>query len=121
MHVTTFHLMRSIILTLFFLVIFVMPAHAQFQNNVNQNAANLGLNATNDLITIIQNIVNVLLGFVGFLALLMVVWGGIRYIISRGNEDEVEKAKYTIFYALVGLLVIGISAALVNFVLEALQ
>lgn len=103
------------------LFVLALPVSAQFPQDVAQNAGNLGLNASSDLITIVENVVNVLLGIVGFIALLMVVWGGIRYIISRGNDDEVEKAKYTIFYALVGLLVIGISAALVNFVLQALQ
>lgn len=117
----TFYIKRAGTLTLLFLLAVALPASAQFQQDVTQNAGKLGLNASSDLITIIENIVNVLLGIVGFIALLMVVWGGIRYIISRGNDDEVEKAKYTIFYALVGLLVIGISAALVNFVLEALQ
>ncbi|MBI2263504.1 hypothetical protein HY373_00815 [Candidatus Berkelbacteria bacterium] len=42
----------------------------------------------------------------GFLAVLMVIYGGYRYITSQGNPDNLNEAKEIIFYALAGLLVL---------------
>lgn len=65
----------------------------------------------------IMSLVNIGLGFVGLLAAIFVVIGGVRYIISQGEDDETEKAKKTILYAVIGLIIIGLSAAIVNFFL----
>ncbi|MEX1997678.1 MAG: pilin [Candidatus Andersenbacteria bacterium] len=67
----------------------------------------------------IQTIVNVMLMIVGVIAAVMLIIGGVRYIISQGDEDQTEKAKNTILYALIGLIVIGLSAVIINFVLGA--
>ncbi len=65
-------------------------------------------------------IVNYALILVGVLALAYLVYGGFRYITSRGDSDEVEAAKGIIINAVVGIVVIGIAAAAVNFVVEGI-
>lgn len=72
--------------------------------------------ARGGLIPAIITIVNIFLVLAGLVAAIFMVIGGVQYIISRGDEGEVEKAKNTILYAVIGLVVIGISAAIVNFV-----
>jgi TRAP-type C4-dicarboxylate transport system permease small subunit len=67
----------------------------------------------------ILGIVNFILIIVGVLALAYLVYGGFLYITSHGDESQTEKAKNVIVYAVVGILVIGIAAALVNFVIDA--
>ncbi len=71
------------------------------------------------LVGAITTIVNIMLMIVGVIAAVMLVLGGVRYIISQGDEDQTEQAKNTILYALIGLIVIGLSAVVVNFVLGA--
>ncbi len=71
------------------------------------------------LIGAIQTIVNILLTIVGIIAAVMLIIGGIRYVTSQGESEQTEKAKNTILYALIGLIVIGLSAVIVNFVLSA--
>lgn len=73
------------------------------------------------LIGAITTIVNILLMIVGVVAAVMLIIGGVRYIISAGDEDKTAEAKNTILYALVGLIVIGLSAVIVNFVLGAVS
>lgn len=68
---------------------------------------------------LILNIVNFALILAAVVALGFLVYGGFRYITSRGDEREVESAKDTITYAVVGLVVIGIAAAIVKFVVGA--
>ncbi len=73
--------------------------------------------ARGGLIPSVLNIVNGLLVVAGIAASIYLVMGGIRYITSQGEEDQTEQAKNTILYALIGLIVIGLSAAIVNFII----
>ncbi len=66
-------------------------------------------------------IVNVLLILAAIIAAIFLVIGGVRYITSSGDEEAADKAKNTILYAVIGLIVIGLSAAIVNFVVGAIQ
>jgi FtsH-binding integral membrane protein len=49
--------------------------------------------------------------------LLMIVLGGMRFIIARGREEELTKARKMVFYAVVGALIVNIARLLVNIVL----
>ncbi len=62
---------------------------------------------------------NVFLSLVGIIAVVFLVWGGIQYITSAGEESKIEHAKKTITYAIIGLLVIGLAVVVVNFVVKA--
>lgn len=72
-----------------------------------------------DLAPGVAGIVKVALGLVAVVALAFIVYGGFRYIVSRGDEREVETAKSTITTAVIGILVIGIAYAIVEFTVGA--
>ena len=63
-------------------------------------------------------ILNFAFAFAGGLAFLLLVIAGLRYTLSGGNEEKVAESKRMIIYTLVGLVVIGLAASIVNFVLE---
>jgi len=63
---------------------------------------------------------NILLFIVGVLSVIMLIVGGLRYVISGGNASAVTAAKNTILYAIVGLVIAFLAFAAVNFVLGAL-
>jgi len=65
-------------------------------------------------------IVNTILFVIGGIAVLMLIYGGIRYTISGGDEKAVTSAKNTILYAVIGIIVAVLAYAIVNFVLTAL-
>jgi hypothetical protein len=69
------------------------------------------------LITILDNVVNVLFFIIGFTAVAILVYGGVQYIISAGNASKVERAKSTILWAVIGLIICIASWAIVNFIL----
>jgi len=56
------------------------------------------------------------IAFIGGLALLFVVIGGVRYTMVYGNEEAAEKAKNQIIYAIVGFLIALFSYTIVNIV-----
>lgn len=66
---------------------------------------------------IITTITNTLLFIAGALAVIMLIWGGLRYTISGGNASAVTAAKNTVLYAIVGLIIAFLAFAAVNFVL----
>ena len=67
---------------------------------------------------IFLQITNTILYAVGIIAVVMLIWGGVRYIISGGDGKKVTDAKNTILYAILGLVVALLSYAIVNFVLN---
>lgn len=75
--------------------------------------------ARGDLASVILNIINYVLAIVGVIALAYLIYGGFRYITSGGNETIIEEAKGTIINAVIGIVIIGVAAALVNFVVRA--
>lgn len=66
----------------------------------------------------VQTILKIVFGIAGGIALIMVVLGGLKYINSLGNADNVAKAKDTILYALIGLVVCILAYTLISFVLK---
>ena len=57
---------------------------------------------------------------VGALSIIMIVVGGIRYVISNGDPKKVADAKNTITYAIVGIVVALLAYAIVTFVTKSL-
>lgn len=69
---------------------------------------------------IFNTVANILLFIVGALSVLMLIIGGIRYVVSGGNQTAVTAAKNTILYAIVGLVIALLAYAVINFVLTTL-
>jgi type IV secretory pathway VirB2 component (pilin) len=65
----------------------------------------------------IQTIINVLLGLIGVVAVIMLIYGGFRYVLSAGNEKATSAAKDTILFAIIGIVVAVLAFAIVNFVI----
>lgn len=66
------------------------------------------------------NIINTLIFVIGAVAVIMIVIGGFRYVISGGDSGQINSAKNTILYAVIGLVVALMSYAIVNFILAGL-
>lgn len=67
---------------------------------------------------IIPRMINLMLFIVGVLAIVMLIFGGIRYVISGGDSGRVKDAKNTILYAIVGLIVAILGYAIVSWVVS---
>ena len=66
---------------------------------------------------VIPNITNTLLYAAGIISVIMIIVGGIMYAISAGDSGKAGKAKDTILYAVIGLVITLLAGAIVNFVL----
>lgn len=77
-------------------------------------------NAGGSIEEFIKNIINVLLFAIGAVAVIMIIIGGFKYVVSNGDSSSITSAKNTILYAVVGLVIAIIAYAIVNFVVNRL-
>lgn len=64
------------------------------------------------------NVANFIIGFIAILGIIFLVYGGIQYVTSAGDEGKAEDAKSTITYALIGLFLAACAYALEKLVLQ---
>lgn len=69
---------------------------------------------------IFKKVVNIMLFVIGAVAVIMLIYGGVKYVTSGGAQDKVAEAKNTILYAIVGIVVALLAFAVVNFVVTGL-
>mgnify|MGYP001170086102 CR=1 FL=1 len=96
------------------------PVAAAPVSEVQDGVNAIGGKGQTNLTTFIQTIINVLLFVIGAVAVIMIIIGGIRYVVSGGDQAAVTGAKNTILYSVIGLVVALLAYAIVNFVLDNL-
>ncbi len=67
----------------------------------------------------LNRVINVVLGIIGVVAVIMIILGGIQYTTSQGDAAKATKARNTILYSVVGLIIALLAFAIVNFVLTS--
>ena len=102
----------------------VMAAEAGTANNPAQAGANTakGSGMPSELVGVngvFTRITNTVLYAVGIISVVMLIYGGLRYVISGGDSKKVTDAKNTIMYAIIGLIISILAYAIVNFVINA--
>ncbi len=66
------------------------------------------------------SVINIMLGFLGIIALVIILLGGFKWMTAAGNEDKVAEAKKLIGAGIIGLVVILAAYAIAQFVIAAL-
>jgi len=64
--------------------------------------------------------VNLFLFVIGAVAVIMIIFGGFKYVISGGDSSAVTSAKNTILYAIIGLIIALLAYAIIDFVLQTI-
>ena len=82
-----------------------------------QGGIDCGPISTKTLPTAVGTITNTLLWVVGVASVIMLIVGGLRYVLSGGDPKNTQAAKDTILYAVVGIVVALLAYAIANFVL----
>ena len=76
------------------------------------------LTSSSDLKEFVIKVVNFALGFLGLIAVLIVIYGGVLYVTAAGEDEKVGKGKKAIGYAAIGLLIVMGSYAFVNTIIK---
>jgi len=85
--------------------------------SVENIGGTLGLGSA-DLKQSVINIIRFLLGLLGLIAVVMILYGGFTWMTAGGNEDKISTAKQIISAAAIGLVIILISWAIATFVIQ---
>ena len=81
-------------------------------------ASTLGL-STQGLKTTLVNLIKTALGFLGILAVIVILAGGFQWMLSGGNEEKIARARGMIIAGIIGLVIILASFSIVKFVIDA--
>lgn len=65
---------------------------------------------------VFQNIVIAALTFVGLVAIVLIIFSGIKFIISHGDAKQIEGAKSTLTYAIIGLFIVLLAFLIINII-----
>jgi len=76
-----------------------------------------GAGRRDDVIRIIGNILNAILGFVGIIFFVQVLWAGIRWMTAGGNDEVVKESKSTLKVSVIGIAIALSAFIITNFVL----
>jgi hypothetical protein len=72
------------------------------------------------LTTNITTIINAVIGILGLVCVVVMIIGGVNYMTSSGDAGKVKKAKDTILYGLIGLIICALAFAIVNWVIGSI-
>lgn len=99
--------------------------------NVNENnfwggatgkanvSGNIGLGTT-DPRTVVANVIQAALGFLGIVAVIIILLGGFKYMTAGGEEGKVDEAKKLIMSGIIGLVIILSAFGIATFVISSL-
>ena len=76
--------------------------------------------ATETLNKTVRRFIDLFSIVVGITALIMLIYGAFRYVISRGSEDGVKTARNTILYSIIGIAVATLAQVIPNAIIEQL-
>lgn len=103
----------------------IQPADATALTTANLlNTATIGESglstSTTNLKTMIMKVIGIVLGFLGIIAVIIVIVGGFKWMTSGGAEDKTKAARDLIVSGMIGLVIVLIAYTIVHFVSEAL-
>ncbi|NCU39747.1 hypothetical protein EOL99_02545 [Candidatus Falkowbacteria bacterium] len=115
------HLLSLAIVALLLTPVFAIQVSAQADFGLNQ--VNNGLDnalSNRDPREIVGSIINVILGFLGVIAVAIILMGGFKWMTAGGNEDKVSEAQKLLGAGVIGLVIILAAWAISTFVINAI-
>lgn len=70
---------------------------------------------------VVKDVLNVVFTWVGIIAVIVIIIGGVLYMTAQGDPGKLAHAKNAIMFAVIGLIVALLSFAIVNFVLDRMK
>ncbi|MFH1867098.1 MAG: IPT/TIG domain-containing protein [Patescibacteria group bacterium] len=106
----------SIIIVALVVVCWPVVASAQTAGGLTNFAGETSLGTQVELISTVARIINIVLGILGVIAIGIILYGGFLWLSSRGNQEQIAKAKKVLANGLIGLVIILTSFAIASFV-----
>ena len=108
----------KVVMFVFAMGILVVPLACLADGLTMPPAGDVGYAGTEtDLVTIVEDIVKWVVGFIVLMSIFMFAYGGLTYITAGGDETKVETAKKALVSALFGLMIAALSYAIVTLII----
>lgn len=114
--------------TVFFALISPVPAAALDLPQVKETAKSAatqaglsGVESDQSIATIIGNIISGLLGVLGIVFFILLIYGGAIWMTASGDTAKVDKAKKILTSAIIGLVIIMVAYAVTSFIVDRVQ
>ena len=79
-----------------------------------------GMSGAN-LPTVVGNIIKIILGLTGTIALIFIIWGGVKWMISKGDSSKIADARKLMVAGVIGLAIIAAAYAISDFVIKQIS
>ena len=103
-----------------FICFFVTPALAG-DLGLKATSDKAGLTTSDTIPVIVGNLIGAGLTLVGILCFALMLFGGITWMLARGNQEMEKKALNTITGAIIGIIIVASSYAITNFVFKGIE
>lgn len=121
--------LRSLLLSLTITSLLAAPALLRAQVFDDPEATNYGLEEVRsikigqntDVKDTIAQVINIALGFLGVLAVIIIIYAGFKWMTAGGNEENVADARKMIVQAIIGLVIIFAAWIIATFVIDRLR
>ena len=124
--------MKKIILVFALVLTIVMPSfvfissasaavNAWPDNSGTDFETGTGLSNNTDPRTMVTNVIKLLLGFLGLVAVIIILYGGFKWMTSGGNDEGVGEAKKIIGAGIIGLVIVLLAYAISTAVIGTIQ
>lgn len=70
--------------------------------------------------TVVGNVIQALMGLLGVIFLGLIIYGGFKWMIARGNEKDVTEAKEIMINGTIGLVIVLSAYAITTYIISAL-
>lgn len=88
-------------------------------SNLSTNGSDCSTtNGATNVDNLIRQVINFFSALVGIVSVVMIIYGGFKYVTSGGDSGNVTGAKNTIVYAVIGLVIVAMAQFIVQFVLD---
>jgi hypothetical protein len=102
-------------------IVFGASVNEQLQAVMSNTSAYEGGADEDSLVIAIGKIINVIIGFLGIIFIVLIIYGGFMWMTAQGNEAQVEKAKKILIRSIIGVIIILISFIVTWFVMGTLS
>ncbi len=85
-------------------------------DEITKGTTSAGASGQKPLEVRVRDVVNILLFIISAISVIMIILGGIRYVLSNGDSGQISSAKNTVLYAVIGLVIALLAYAIVNFI-----
>lgn len=99
-------------------IVYAQSVKSGLEQIANQSGLNI---AGSDVATIIGNIIGTAMSFIAVLFFILMLYGGVRWMVSRGNDEEAKKALDTIIATVIGMVIVISAYAITSFVFESIK